>query len=483
MREEDLNYFEEPDFKRALEKYENALANNSSVYLDADELTDIAEYYMTKGQEDKADEAIQLALDLHPESVDPQIFLSRQQMFYGNMERAHEICDSILDQNDREVHFLKAELMIRDQKAHDASLYLKGVYEKTDEDKALFLCDATEIFMDYDLWKIAQAWCNKMNQDFPHYKPGLRLYPEILIGLGDYPKAVNLLNKLLDEEPFDINLWNLLAESNASLENYREAIDNCEYVLAIDEGNQRATILKANCLFHLNLYEDAHALYQKYLEENPKDPTIHYLNAVCLSNMERYEEAAVELRIANKTGDEMAPEQIHIYLEQAYVEGKLHHLETAQEALDNARDLMTDDVTFEYDLILGKLFLENGKHAQAVERFKLAVDHSSHKANTLLSIAISYSEVQMYHDALDILQGMEKLFGESEYPQIYPYIAFCYYKGGDKKNYLKYLKESVHLNSEVTEYLVGKEFPGVSLAEYYMYAFRQVWGRFPQENE
>ena len=103
MREEDLNYFEEPDFKRALEKYENALANNSSVYLDADELTDIAEYYMTKGQEDKADEAIQLALNLHPESVDPQIFLSRQQMFYGNMERAHEICDSILDQNDREV--------------------------------------------------------------------------------------------------------------------------------------------------------------------------------------------------------------------------------------------------------------------------------------------------------------------------------------------------------------------------------------------
>ena len=179
------------------------------------------------------------------------------------------------------------------------------------------------------------------------------------------------------------------------------------------------------------------------------------------------EEAAVELRIANKTGDEMAPEQIHIYLEQAYVEGKLHHLETAQEALDNARDLMTDDVTFEYDLILGKLFLENGKHAQAVERFKLAVDHSSHKANTLLSIAISYSEVQMYHDALDILQGMEKLFGESEYPQIYPYIAFCYYKGGDKKNYLKYLKESVHLNSEVTEYLFSKEFPGVRTEEYY----------------
>ena len=112
MREENLSYFEEPDFKRALEKYEKALENNSSVYLDADELTDIAEYYMTKGQENQANEAIQLALDLHPESVDPQIFLSRQQMFYGNMKRAHEICDGILDQNDREVHFLRAELMI-----------------------------------------------------------------------------------------------------------------------------------------------------------------------------------------------------------------------------------------------------------------------------------------------------------------------------------------------------------------------------------
>ncbi len=482
MREENLSYFEEPDFKRALKKYEEAMANNSSVYLDADELTDIAEYYMTKGQENQANDAIQLALSLHPQSVDPQIFLSRQEMFNGNMERAHEICDSILDQNDREVHFLKAELMIRDQKENDASLYLKGVFEKIDEDKALFLYDATGIFMDYDLWKIAEAWCNKLNHDFPHYKSGLRLYPEILVGLGNYDKAISMLNEFLDENPFDINLWNLLAEANASLENYREAIDNCEYVLAINESNQRALILKANCLFHLNQYEDAHTLYQKYIENNPEDPTIHYLNSVCLSNMERYEEAASELRVANEVGEEMAPEQIHIYLEQAYVEGKLHHLELALEALDKAKDMMTDEVSFEYDLILGKLYLENGKHEEAVERFKAAVDYSTHKASTLLAIAIAYCSSQMYEDALDILFGMKKLFGEHEYPQIYPYLALCFYKMRDMTNYLKYLKESVRLNPELSEYLFAKDYPGVTPDEYYMYAFRQIWGRFPKDN-
>ena len=483
MREENLSYFEEPDFKRALEKYEKALENNSSVYLDADELTDIAEYYMTKGQENQANEAIQLALDLHPESVDPQIFLSRQQMFYGNMKRAHEICDGILDQNDREVHFLRAELMIREEKENDASLYLKGVYEKVDDDKALFLYDATGIFMDYDLWKIAEAWCNKLNHDFPHYKSGLRLYPEILVGLGNYKEAIVMLNEFLDENPFDISLWNLLAESNASLENFREAIDNCEYVLAIDESNQRAIVLKANCLFHLNQFEDAHSLYESYLKNNPEDPTIHYLNSVCLSNLERYEEAASELRIANKVGDEMAPEQIHIYLEQAYVESKLHHLTFALEALDKAKDMVTDEVSFEYDLILGKLYLENGKHEEAVERFKAAVDHSTQKASTLLAIAISYCELQMYQDALDILLGMMKLFGENENPQIYPYLALCFYKMRDMTNYLKYLKESVRINPETTEYLLGKEFPGITPSEYYLYAFRQVWGRFPQEDE
>lgn len=45
------SYFEDPEFKEALEKYEGMVKNHTPAYFDADELTDIAEYYASK--EDK----------------------------------------------------------------------------------------------------------------------------------------------------------------------------------------------------------------------------------------------------------------------------------------------------------------------------------------------------------------------------------------------------------------------------------------------
>ena len=38
------SYFEDPEFKEALEKYEGMVKNHTPAYFDADELTDIAEY-------------------------------------------------------------------------------------------------------------------------------------------------------------------------------------------------------------------------------------------------------------------------------------------------------------------------------------------------------------------------------------------------------------------------------------------------------
>ena len=42
------SYFEDPEFKEALEKYEGMVKNHTPAYFDADELTDIAEYYALK---------------------------------------------------------------------------------------------------------------------------------------------------------------------------------------------------------------------------------------------------------------------------------------------------------------------------------------------------------------------------------------------------------------------------------------------------
>ena len=88
MSTEDLSYFQEEEFKKNLALYEQMLQGGQSVYLEADELTDIAEYYLVQNDTDKAMACIQYALNIHPGSIDPLIFLARQKMFNGDIEGA-----------------------------------------------------------------------------------------------------------------------------------------------------------------------------------------------------------------------------------------------------------------------------------------------------------------------------------------------------------------------------------------------------------
>ena len=84
---------------------------------------------------------IQYALNIHPGSIDPLIFLARQKMFNGDIEGAKTIRDCITDPNDREVIFLNAELLLREGKEQEATTYLSEKAETEEEDAALFAYD------------------------------------------------------------------------------------------------------------------------------------------------------------------------------------------------------------------------------------------------------------------------------------------------------------------------------------------------------
>ena len=96
MSTEDLSYFQEEEFKKNLALYEQMLQGGQSVYLEADELTDIAEYYLVQNDTDKAMACIQYALNIHPGSIDPLIFLKS----YSSMQN----CCCVKEKNRKPPH-------------------------------------------------------------------------------------------------------------------------------------------------------------------------------------------------------------------------------------------------------------------------------------------------------------------------------------------------------------------------------------------
>ena len=483
MHEEDWNYFHDPEFLDMLAQYETARGEGREPYMDADELTDIAEYYTAIHEEEKAGQAIDLALRLHPESVDPQVYLVRQQMFLDNMAEAHRLCDAIADQDDQEVRFLRAEMLIREQEVEQASRLLEETYDLVTEDRAGYLHDCVSVFMDYALWDVARQWVERLRREFPGYTEGRYLLADVLFAQGENCQAADELNRMLDSDPYNVDAWNLLAEVQAAQEQYREALDSCEYVLAVQENNRQAMLTKAHCLCHLYQMDQGHQLYQRILSETGPDDLVYYYDALALINMERFDEAAESLRLANEVGHGMSQEQGHIYLQQAYVESKLHHLDEALEAMEYAMAMAEGDVTYEHELLLGQIYLDANRVSEAQDYFQEALDKSEDKCHTLLLIGIAYGEAGMYRNAVSLLELALRFYGRPEAEPVIPYLAYCYFYLDDQENFLKYLKESAAVSRETTEHLFSDIFLNIAPEDYYYYAFRSINGRFPEEGE
>lgn len=484
MREEDEDvYFNDPEFLEYLQQYEKARANDEPIYMDAEDLTDIAEFYMTQNREEEANEAISLALSLHPDSVDPLIFLARQQMFHDNLDEAIIIAHSIPDQNDRETIFLWTELLIRSDKPEEALQLILSKQEEQDEGEEMFLYDAACIFMDYQLNEIAQELINILEEKFPQNAKLRKLKIENLIALEDYDEAIKQLQVYIDDYPYSTSAWISIAEAHVMKGDFLEALDNVEFCLAINPTHSQALLLKAHCLFHLNHLDETHEIYLKLQKKDPENGRLYYMDAITLANMEKFGEAKVLIAKALEYTPEYDEDRVQVLLHMAFIESKCHNVIGASNALEEAMRVSKGKGEIEYNLLMGEILLENGREQEAAEHFEIAYNESKNKQQTLLTMGIAYAETMHYDTALSLLKSFTQENNGKEGVVAIPYLAYCYKKIHDQDNYLKYLRKAVSADREITEFLFAKDYPSIQPEEYYLYAFKNVYGRFPESWE
>ena len=119
------SYFEDPEFKEALAKYEGMVESHTPAYFEADELIDIAEYYASKGRHKDADKAIDLAIQLHPDNTDALIFRIRSLMLQNKKEEAKVVAQLIANSTDRECRFLQADMLMEENRIEEAEEIFK----------------------------------------------------------------------------------------------------------------------------------------------------------------------------------------------------------------------------------------------------------------------------------------------------------------------------------------------------------------------
>lgn len=94
------------------EQYETAKAENKTIYLDADDLADLTDWYAMHHKYDMATEVVEYGLKIHPDNT--ALLVEQAYLFLDNQheEKAKEIIGRITEESS-EVKVLKANLLLR----------------------------------------------------------------------------------------------------------------------------------------------------------------------------------------------------------------------------------------------------------------------------------------------------------------------------------------------------------------------------------
>jgi len=462
----DDSYLDEKERRDNIRKYEEALSRGESIYMDSDDLTDIAEHYYTHGEQQKAIETIDYALRLFPHSADLLVFRARIALLDENdIERAKEIVNEVDDTSELEYQYLIAEIMIVEKKPEEADEYLLALLEAmSDDDRADYILDVATIFADFNLYDLAEKWLSLSDEkDLPDYQ---ELKGRIETVKGNYSVGDDIFERLLDKNPYSNHLWNSLASSQMMQDRMSDAITSSEYSLAINPDDDEAIMNKANGLYYLMRFEEALDYYKRFSELRKNNYVGYMYQGNTLLNMGRPKEALE----AYKKAEEYVPMDkdniAELYQEMAFSLSALKRPDEAIAYLDRA-ECMKGGNSSEITVQKGYICLEQDDVQGAKKHFYDAITMSGYDPKVLLLIAISAYDCTYYHIASELFLSVIEANGDKEHDG-YAYLAACYRYMGKDKEFRKYLKKACELNPKEARLVLGAMFPSdIEAKDYY----------------
>lgn len=491
--DDDLRYFESEHFKEILAKYETAKEEGTPFYMDADDLTDVAEYYsMVLNDDELADEAIDVALQMHPNAVDPMVFQARQFLLSGDTEAARRVCENIPDQHHREVYFIRAELMVRDGKNEQARAYLIECSDKILADLDYYYYDCAYIFIDYHDNVNARFFADELESRAPQWFKTCELMADLCLAEEKYEAALTYIERMLDVDPFYVAAWNWRAEAFCGLSDYNQAFESTEYALAIERNNERSLELKAWVLMRQENLKEAHKLYKQLQKMNPESEIHCLYDSYCLFDLKRLDESLQLIQQAETLADGMSQEQAaiyehhaHILSEQSQVQEALHYIDLAEVANEKAgASHDRKDINQDFDYYRARILADNGDSETAIQYIeKIAQKEREPIANVIMQGGQIFFEAGDYAMALNLFEMLNRQdLEEEEKARIYPYLAACQHEQGNFALCLENIQLAIKNNSPDMQDILGYLFAkNVQPSEYYDYYYRRIYGQWPKE--
>lgn len=426
------------ELKDLIVQYETAKAENRNLYLDGNQLGEIADYYATEHRYVEAQDVIDYGLQLHPGNT---VLLIEQAYLYLDTEQideAMEVADIITDEYDPDVKILKAELLLNDGQVEAAQKMLSTLHDDDQETYAGIIY----LYLDMGYPEAAEEWVERGKNMFGESEDFMAVLADYTSATGKPEVASMYFNQLIDIEPFNPSYWVGLAKCYFAMNECDKAIEACDFALAADDKFGEAYSCRGHCYFFLNNADEAIKDYLKAIECKALPPEMGYMflglayssKSLWLEANECYQrviDAFMAMGIFN------SPLLIDTYINKAIACSALGNYKEAHKLCKKAREI--NPKSCEIYLTEGKIYLKEELVDKAEKAFKkaLAIDKG---AEMWYLVGDAYSDAELLYQAKNCYEKTYSI--NPQYLEVTEKLSILSLMHFDIDNFFKYNHES-----------------------------------------
>ena len=290
MKDDSASYYDSQEFQDILKMYESMLEEGSSIYFDSMDIANIAEFYSISGDFDKSDAAVEFGLRLHPQDPDILIAKANGLLQNGQTAQARVLLESIDDPDNQELMYVKGTLELAEGNIENADSCFQNATDLSQDDSGM-INDIIVKYMNTRQFELCQKWLDKALVLEPDSRNFIELQADLFFDTGQMDAAIVWYDNLLDEFPYDTYYWEQLGRIYYEKNEFPKARECFEFIEAIEPANKSARMMSASCIFSMEEWAQAYAIYRSLLDEDSTSYTLLYYCGRCKFEMEQYGQA------------------------------------------------------------------------------------------------------------------------------------------------------------------------------------------------
>jgi tetratricopeptide (TPR) repeat protein len=270
----------------SLSRFEKMLNSNKLFFFDSNEFESIISFYLENGKIKLAKKAVKLGIDQHPESVNLALFEIEILIFENHLDKAEQLLDNLLynEPSNEEIHIQKANIYSKRKLHHKSIESLKNILIFNSENAEVYSLIGIEYLFMEDFENAKVNFIESLNKDINDYSSLYNIVYCFEI-LEQQEKAIEFLNKFLNNNPYCEVAWHQLGKQHVYFKEYKKAITAFEFAIISDEYFIGAYIEKGKSLEKLLQYKKAIENYKLIIGLKDESTYPIYRIGICYKNL------------------------------------------------------------------------------------------------------------------------------------------------------------------------------------------------------